>query len=227
MIVSIMNAKVGNSGVSLSYQYHFFDYNLLPSAKPLNTADNVITDSNSFTVSGIGGDGYKVLLYKEKSDDEWKSEAVDGSLTKKITGLRPDTEYQVKIQATLTVKDRLRNEINLISPDSNIITFKTENSTKPVIKSVKITKVKYKKKKTSFKIEAVLKKNIKGIKGIVINVAGKNYVLKGDKKKYSVNVSMNGNKVGKNINVKVRTYNNAEMTGYGPYSKNKTVKIKK
>lgn len=115
-------------------------------------------------------------------------------------------------------------------------------STKPVIKSVKISNVKVKryfntsewryKYKTTFKMTVTLSKKAKGAKGIDLtsSVQGiSSYkTLKGNKNTYkaSFNWDMPISLKGRKITVRVKTYNDPTYKAYSYDSKAKTVKIK-
>lgn len=115
-------------------------------------------------------------------------------------------------------------------------------STKPVIKSVKISNVKVKryfntsewryKYKTTFKMTVTLSKKAKGAKGIDLtsSVQGiSSYkTLKGNKNTYkaSFNWDMPISLKGRKITIRVKTYNDPTYKAYSYDSKAKTVKIK-
>lgn len=115
-------------------------------------------------------------------------------------------------------------------------------STKPVIKSVKISKVKVKryfnydewkyKYKTTFKMTVTLSKKAKGAKGIdltsTVQGISSYKTIKGTKNTYtaSFNWDMPISLKGRTIAVKVKTYNDTKYKAYSYDSKVKKVKIK-
>ena len=113
-------------------------------------------------------------------------------------------------------------------------------STKPVIKSIKISNVKVKKYfstkywetryTTSWKVTVTLKKKAKGNLGLEIHDGIDGYYTKAGKNKTKYTFTMKRDSVfsykGKNMNFAVRTYNNKDCKAYSNWSAIKAVKIK-
>ena len=144
--VGTMNVDVGDGVlISTTYFWNEFEYCIAPSVMSLDVAMNAESDRSSITVKDLDGEGAITIFYKAKKDKNWKSVSTSAHAKKKIGGLKADTEYQVKMQTVYSAKNSAGNYVKLASPESNVITFKTGLKTKPTIKSVKITKGKYKK----------------------------------------------------------------------------------
>lgn len=230
----------------LSYTHNEFDYAIAPAVMQLSNKANVEADKSSITVKGLQAEGTITLFYKAESDKTWKTMKANADVANRIKGLKSNTAYQVKIQSTVSDKNRLKNAVTLVSAESNVLTLKTALKQKPIIQSVTISNAKYKKQKvkgyfntsgqwtpgyrnyyTSFQVKVKLAKKIKGAKGICFTVNGKEYKMSGSKKEYTIKASSRGNIVGKAILVKAYSYNNADGIGCGPVSNSEYVKVKK
>jgi len=212
------------------------------SAKSI-TLDGTQLATIGYSVDSVG------IFYKEKSATAWNQ-----ATSTTITGLKGNTEYQIKVNYIKTVwaNGDHTKKLVLTSPDSNVITVLTDMSAKVDIKSVKTSKAKIKKYKykgywwwssvrnrwvwekpststcTRFKVTVTIKKKVPGAKGYWINIDGANqYMMPGNKTKCTFYALVKGKRIGKKITVKACAYNRAEGQGMGPLGKGKSVKIKK
>ena len=207
------------------------------------TLDGSVLQSLGYQPKSVG------IFYKEASAAEWQQ-----AESTTITGLKGNTEYQIKVNY---IKDVYGNAdktkvLTLTSPDSNVISVLTSMNTKVDIKSVKISKAKVKKFKykgywwwssvrrrwvwekpststcTRFKVTVTIKKKVPGAKGYWINIDGANqYMMDGSKTKCSFYALVKGKKIGKKVTVKACAYNRAGGKGMGPLGKAKKAKVKK
>lgn len=211
------------------------------------TANSI--ELNSANLVSIGRDIEGVgVQYRKSGTSDWKTHTGGGF---KITGLTPNTNYQIRVWYNKTVKDSNGTGTLQSSPYSNVLTVKTGLSAtpKPVIKSVKTSKAKVKTKKvdgywykdslgvyryskpysykyTSFKVTVKIKKKIAGATGYWVNVGGGKNKF-GSKTTFSYTAAVKGSKVGKKVSVKVAAFNHSDGTGMTSWSGAKSVKIKK
>ena len=212
------------------------------------TANSITLDSS--VLQTIGYQPKSVgIFYKEASATAWNQ-----AESTTITGLKGNTEYQIKVNYIKDVygdADKTK-VLTLTSPDSNVISVLTSMDAKVDIKSVKISKAKIKKYKykgywwwskvrgrwvwekpsmstcTRFKVTVTLKKKVPGAKGYWINIDGANqYMMDGSKTKCSFYALVKGKKIGKKVTVKACAYNRAGGKGMGPLGKAKKAKVKK
>ncbi|SNU06764.1 hypothetical protein SAMN06297422_107114 [Lachnospiraceae bacterium] len=226
-----------------------FDFSVAPS---LGTLEVTKADTKSITlVPGIETSAVSTKIsYKKKSDKTWKTTTASSNGTT-IKGLKASTEYQYKWTKTCraSYKDDSGKEVTytLTSKESAVKTVKTGLSTKPTVKSVKISKAVHKRTwvpaqwrdtklihkgywndRTTFTLTIKLKKKVKGAKGYIVQVGNNDPVyVKGNKTTIKFQTSIKGNQVGNKTKIKVSTYSNADKTGTGAYSKAKSSKIKK
>ena len=212
------------------------------------TANSITLDSS--VLQTIGYQPKSVgIFYKEASAADWNQ-----AESTTITGLKGNTEYQIKVNYIKDVYGDAENTkvLTLTSPDSNVISVLTSMNAKVDVKSVKISKAKIKKYHhegywwwskascrwewvkpststcTRFKVTVTLKKKVPGARGYWINIDGANqYMLDGSKTKCSFYALVKGKKIGKKVTVKACAYNRASGKGMGPLGKGKNVKVKK
>lgn len=165
-------------------------------------------------------------------------------------GMRMKDNPYIAVKANKTYNLELRGywkvgDTYYYSPETTKITVKTGPATKPVIKSVKISKVKVTKVKdsghwnssgnwvynykTSYTVKVTLSKKAKNIKGIELSDGYNGYLLKGDKKTYTKSMSIVSegfNHKGDTFGFTVSTYSDNKYMAYSPISKVKKAKIK-
>ncbi|MBQ9155392.1 MAG: fibronectin type III domain-containing protein [Eubacterium sp.] len=189
--------------------------------------------------TGLNG-GLFCLSVKAKGASSWSSippkSGVSGYNTLKLTGLKPNTTYQVRAFYSKDLGEGWSYTGDATGSYSKIVTIKTGPKAKPPVKSIKISGAKVKKVKilgkwykgkwyksyyvyeTTFKVTVTMKKK-PGCAGIYI---GKKLV-KGNKKKYTAKFTESGKMKGKKVKVSVYTYGNKS---YGACSPSVVKKVK-
>lgn len=164
-------------------------------------------------------------------------------------GMKWNYNKYIKLSANKTYNLKLCGVIikdgkNYKSQTPTSVKVKTGPITKPVIKSVKISKVKVSKGynyhfnssgqwvpyyKTSWTTKVTLSKRAKGIKGIILNDGYNDYKIKGNKKTYTKKMSIVSegfNHKGWKHKFTVTTYSDNNCMAYSPTSNVKSAKIK-
>ena len=247
-----ISAKLSNHDAQVVYKYAVPTY--IYSKPSIKRSD--FTTSSKYFVFNNSGNYYSndsncgvYLDFKKKGNKKWKNNygpVASGNSGKK-TGLKPSTFYYVRAHYGkkvsyggktyfFTGKDTGKKTGN--------IKIKTGNKKKPLVKKIKISKVKQYKKTfsytlwinyggymvpryitntywyTSFRCTVYLKKKPKAA-GIYIG----NVKVKGNKKKYTADFTVTGKQKGKKLKFSVCSYQNTTYKGYSPYYKKK-VRIK-
>ena len=196
--------------------------------KILFNADRLTRDQHGeYTNVFVKGHNFDAML--KNGWGEWMA-------TKAPSTMKPGKKYDLYAGQI----DRVNNyQVN--SKVYKLATVTMGPSTKPVIKSVKISNVKVKKYfsydewkyryKTTFKMTVTLSKKAKGAKGIdlttSVNGISSYKTLKGTKNTYTANFNwdMPMSLKGKTVSVKVKTYNDTKYKAYSYDSKAKKAKI--
>ena len=241
-----------SDGNTVNYPYQIPTYIY---AKPSIKAGQMRTWNNYFTFkAGLVPAKYDgiVISFRPKGGKAWTSgdpRKASGWAcsyeTCKFTGLKANTVYEVRAFYTKNLDGKNYSPLGLGTNTaySNTIIIKTGPAAKPPVKSIKITKAKIKKSKlkgkwywdngklkylkartvykTSFKVTVTMKKK-PGVKGIFIG----DKKIKGNKKKYTAQFTVDGKMKGKKVNVSVRTYGNDSYGQLSPIYAKK-VKVKK
>ncbi len=224
----------------------YFDFAVAPGVYQPDMEYSVEATKSSITIKNfyINEGTTLKMFYKAKSDKKWKSKNVKGkSIT--VKKLKANTEYQFQFQSSMKSDGRDGKTVTIKSNKTPVLKVKTAIAKAPVIKSVTITKAKYKynttkahwdswgnwvpaKKNyfTTFKVKVTLKSKVKGAKALAIKIGDGVFYAKNGKT-VTVNASAGGNKIGKSISIKVASCNNKYHIGVSPYSKAKKAKVKK
>ena len=197
--------------------------------KILFNADRLTRDQHGeYTNVFVKGHNFNAML--KNGWGEWMA-------TKAPSTMKPGKKYGLYAVQI----DRVNNyQVN--SEVYKLATVTMGPSTKPVIKSVKISNVKVKRYfsynewkyryKTTFKMTVTLSKKAKGAKGIdlttSVNGISSYKTLKGTKNTYTAkfNWDMPMSLKGKTVSVKVKTYNDTKYKAYSYDSKAKKAKIR-
>ncbi len=202
---------------------------------PILRNQAVKTTYNSIKVLTAGGpidgkaESYQ-LQYRVSGSKKWitaGTSALNKTLT--IKKLKAATKYDLRMRGV---------EDGVYSEWSKVLTVKTGVKVKPVINSIKFSNIKTTKvvsdKKaasytTSATVKVTLKKEIKGISGLVLecgNNKGTCYLTSKDGKTFSGKVSWNGKQKNKAMEAYCYTYLNKTYIGRGPNSATKKVTLK-
>ena len=211
-----------------------FQFGLAPAVTELKKAVNLKATEKSIELSDVLSEGTCTVFYKEKKGSKWKEKTLSNGVAK-VTGLKSNTEYQVKLQSSVTGKDDEGNSVKLTSPFSKTVTIKTGQKTKPDVKSVSISGAKasklyvdgyydsfgswhngYYNTTTSFKVTVTLKSAPKNVEGMIFTIGDKDYKVKGSKTTYTFSAGCGKDVVGKSVTVKCMTYNDKGGTGTSP-----------
>ena len=227
--IQIENAKLKGAKFS-DDSTNTFDFSIAPSTGKLKISK---ADAKSITLvpEADSFSGTWQISFKKKSDSTWSTTTANSSGTT-ISGLKAGTDYEIKWKRTCNTsyKDKNGNEVSysLSSAESAVKDVRTGLSQKLAVKSVKISKAKYKQKHTSFIMTIKLKKKVKDAKGYIIQIGSNDPVyVSGTKTTIKVKTSIKNNMVGKKVPVKISTYTNSDLTGTGAFSKIKKAKVKK
>ena len=212
---------------------------MVVTGKPALSLENFTAVTNSISYSGNfpAGGCYKVMLYKNKKWQKVKDLRVEtgaGSLLFKkqftINGLKAVTKYRVRLDPYTKVDGK-----TYYGKSSAVFTISTGLKSAPPIKSIKISKVKFKKgyrtntwvkgywfgntyypghyvripDRTSFTVTVTLNKKLKGTKGLVIN--GKK--VSGRSKTFKKTMLVEGNIKGKKYDIVVSSFKDHNYGG--------------
>lgn len=226
--VTVKNSNYGDYACK-TYSQSFVKKPAAPTGLSIKTADRT-----SVTTASLGsyynGNYISLQLYK---GGKWYQTITKTYNSVRLTGLKPNTVYKLRIAGVV----RKEGKPDVISGVSKSISFRTGTKTKPSIKSVKISKAKVVKhpykpateywdslgnyhrvaerpaySTTSFNVTVVLKSRAKGPAGIMVNGKFK----KGTGKKFTVRVTVTGNKLNKKTKLSICYANSQSYGGRSP-----------
>ena len=220
-----------------AYTIDFFYANFQKATKMMITTypDKILFNADCLT-RDQHGEYTNVFVKGHNFDAMLKNGWGEWMATKAPSTMKPGKKYALYAGQI----DRVNNhQVN--SKVYKLATVTMGPSTKPVIKSVKISNVKVKRYfsynegkyryKTTFTMTVTLSKMAKGAKGIdlttSVNGISSYKTLKGTKNTYTANFNwdMPMSLKGKTVSVKVKTYNDTKYKAYSYDSKAKKAKI--
>lgn len=190
------------------------------------------------------GENYFIYVYSDKARTKklaiFQGTTGQPSVIKKSANswYKPGKTYYLKMYPAQFYK--LDGETKLAIGQPTDLTFVAAPTTKPVIKSVKISNVKVTKKwnwdqmrymyTTTYKAKITLSKKATGTKGIYVNIHGSDYKVSGTGKTFTVSCRDTGTKSfkGTSVKIKLRTYSASEANGsaLSPISATKSFTVK-
>ncbi|MGN0658610.1 MAG: hypothetical protein ACI4LA_03290 [Emergencia sp.] len=208
---------------------------ILPASYPSGDI-SVKTDPTGLAISAYGwksinGSEYLIAVYKDSARTKFlgsyyaETEAGAVSILKKNNSwYKANTKYYLSIYPVNYYE--INGEQKMLMGKPTKKTIQTSPTTKPVIKSVKVSNVKVKKYfdysswkyryTTTYKLTITLSKKASNIKGLMVQASGGEYTAKGTGKVFTVNVRSDSGMsyAGKKVKVRVMTYSASASYGY-------------
>lgn len=190
----------------------------------LGTVD-AVTAGGNVQENGIN------VQYRVKGAKSWSKKSFKAGKTIKLTGLKANTIYEWKLQHYMKSKRHDDGSTDTITQDWNSTTTRTGVSSKPAVKSVKCSGIKYTKHQTNgqwvhgtwypaktwYTTDYTIKVTFKSIpKGVVGIMTDGNIKCKLSGKTITVKQSFTGKVKGKKGYVNLQTYTNKSGIGLSP-----------